>query len=65
MEAYRQRVVDEKRELDDKLEKLGAFLKTTSFDALPTAEQRRLWLQQIFMQLYSTVLGERIAAFPT
>jgi hypothetical protein len=63
MEAYKQRVIDEKTELDTKLNKLAAFLHTTTFDALLPEEQRRLWLQQIFMQQYSTILGERIAAF--
>ena len=63
MEAYQQRVVDEKTELDTKLNKLATFLNTTTFEALPSAEQRRLWLQEIFMRQYSQILGERIGAF--
>jgi hypothetical protein len=62
MEAYQQRVIDEKTELDTKLNKLVTFLNTTTFESLPPAEQRRLWLQQIFMGQYSAILGERIAA---
>ncbi|MCX6921696.1 MAG: hypothetical protein NT154_00525 [Verrucomicrobia bacterium] len=63
MEAYQQRVVDEKTELDTKLTKLTAFLKTTTFQALPDAEQGRMTSQMVAMRSYSDVLGERIAAF--
>lgn len=60
---YQQRVVDEKRELDAKREKLGAFKNTDNFTALPWQEQERLNTQSHLMTAYSAVLGERIAAF--
>jgi hypothetical protein len=61
--AYQDKVTAEKAELDVRLSRLTEFLNTTTFDALPPAEQRRLFLQQVFMGQYSTILGERIAAF--
>ena len=63
MQAFQQRVVDEKAELDEKLSKLDAFVLTGKFDALPNAEQERMQRQQKAMGEYSAVLGERIAAF--
>lgn len=63
MEPHQQRVVDEKAELDGRLEKLLAFGKTDIFKGLPTDEQRRMQRQVICMTDYSEVLGERIHAF--
>jgi hypothetical protein len=63
IEPYQQRVIDEKRELDEKITKLDAFLNTATFDALDDAEQNRMNCQEDYMISYSRVLGERIAAF--
>ena len=60
---HQQRVVDEKRDLDDKREKLGSFKNTELFASLPWQEQERLNTQANIMTMYSAVLGERIAAF--
>ena len=60
---HQQRVVDEKRDLDDKREKLGNFKNTDLFASLPWQEQERLNTQAHIMTMYSEVLGERIAAF--
>lgn len=57
------RVIDEKRELDEKREKLGEFKNTRMFASLPWQEQERLNTQAHIMTMYSAVLGERIAAF--
>lgn len=64
MQPHQQRVVDEKKELDDKLAKLVAFSGTPTYHGLPLAEQLRLHRQAWLMEQYSVVLGERIAAFP-
>ncbi len=65
MAPHQQRVVDEKTELDDKREKLRAFIDGNAiFASLPTDEQHRLQCQDGYMEAYSEVLGERIAAFP-
>lgn len=63
MQPHQQRVVDEKIDLDTKLEKLKAFGKTGIFDGLPTEEKQRLTEQEMHMENYSDVLGRRIAAF--
>jgi hypothetical protein len=60
---YQQRVVDEKTELDDKLSRLKPFLLTEKFSSLPQAERDRMVRQAGAMEDYSTILGERIAAF--
>lgn len=63
LQPHQQRVVDEKRELDERLEKLNAFFRTPAFHGLEGAEQGRLGRQAGIMMQYSAVLAERIAAF--
>lgn len=63
LQPHQQRVIDEKTELDTKLTKLKAFPNTNIFKSLPKEEQDRLGRQVLYMQDYSDVLGERIAAF--
>jgi hypothetical protein len=65
MQPFQQRVVDEKKELDEKLAKLVAFFDTEMFANVPADEQKRLHLQCKTMEQYSTILGQRIAAFTT
>ena len=65
MQPHQQRVVDEKKELDEKLDKLKAFIETNSiFTSLPTDERGRLEKQFDVMAEYSSILSQRIAAFP-
>lgn len=63
MEAYQLRVIQEKKDLDEKLEKLSAFLLNERFLSLPPDEQARLSIQRFCMDGYSKILGERILAF--
>lgn len=63
LQSHQQRVIDEQRDLDEKLGKLGAFFGTPIFAGLDEEERQRLEHQQAAMQEYSTILGERIAAF--
>lgn len=63
MQPHQQRVVDEKTSLDEKIQKLAAFIDTDTFDGLPDDEQDRLERQMVVMNEYSEILGERIAAF--
>ena len=60
---HQERVLVEKVELDLKMDSLGKFFETTLYDALTTAERGRLQRQFAAMQVYSKILGERIAAF--
>ena len=63
MEPHQERVVKEKAELDAKLNKLTAFLESTTFATLPVAEQARLRRQHEYMDAYSSILDDRIANF--
>jgi hypothetical protein len=64
MGDYLKRVIEEKAELDAKRERLTAFISSPSFAKLPTEECNRLRLQQITMDSYSIILGDRIKASP-
>jgi hypothetical protein len=65
MQPHQQRVVDEKKELDEKLDKLKAFIEVNPiFKKLPEDERRRLNRQFDVMAEYSGILSQRIAAFP-
>lgn len=64
MQPYQQRVIQEKAELDTKIQALTAFAKSDAFSqTAPEAEQRRMLRQLVVMQDYSRILGERIDAF--
>jgi len=61
--TFTARVVVEKRELDEKLAKLTAFMDTAVYASLSADERGRLCMQRNAMDQYSSILGERIAAF--
>lgn len=63
MKPYQERVIAEKKELDEKRERLTAFTFTKAFESLDDDEKERLNRQHAIMERYSDVLGERIAAF--
>jgi hypothetical protein len=63
MKDYQQRVVDEKKELDEKMKKLHLFVMSEASKDVPADEFGRLTRQHSLMMEYSRVLGERIAAF--
>ena len=64
MLPHQERVVSEKHDLDEKLNKLKAFIETSpTFKALPEDERGRLNQQFDCMAEYSSILGQRIAAF--
>lgn len=65
MPPHQQRVVEEKAELDERLAKLVAFTRTPIFAGLDSAERCRLDQQAATMAMYSDILGDRIAAFPS
>ena len=66
LQPHQQRVVEEKRELDERLAKLVAFIEnnpTFNSTVLIEAERNRLRRQRVKMEELSQILGERIAAF--
>jgi hypothetical protein len=62
-EPHQVRVFEEKWDLDERLEKLRAFLKAPYFARLDEAEQGRMTKQAEIMGALSEILAERIAAF--
>lgn len=56
-----QRVVAEKAQLDDKIEKLSAFFGTDVFKGLPAKQNELLTAQLSCMREYSGLLAERLA----
>lgn len=63
MLPHQKRVIAEKKELDERGDKLEQFILSEKFKTLPAAEQERMKRQLEIMGEYSEVLGERIAAF--
>jgi hypothetical protein len=60
---HQQRVVQEKKELDEKVVALAKFFTTDTFHNLSANEQTMLHRQIIVMGKYSQILGDRIALF--
>jgi len=63
LKPYQQRVVDEQRELRDKIAKLQKHLASTAFKEHDPVDQALLQQQLGAMDLYSTALQARIARF--
>jgi hypothetical protein len=64
MYPHEERVGAEKRDLDDKLLRLTAFIsKGTLFDVLPEEDKRLMREQRDAMMQYSEALGARISRF--
>lgn len=62
MKAYQVKVIEERRELNEKLDKLVEFLKASD-ELVQPAERDRLLRQRDVMQQYSDILARRIAHF--
>lgn len=63
MQDHQLRVVEEQKELENKLDKLALFLMTKLFRTLDPLEQDRLRRQHEAMFQYNSILKERIKAF--
>ncbi len=63
MELYQARVVDEKRELDERLSRLVSFVRSPAFLRLPQEDRTLLSEQEATMTCYSDVLRRRIERF--
>lgn len=63
MQPHQQRVVDEKSELDSKLQKLESFLGGPIFQSLSNEERVLLVEQSEAMKVYLDILARRIALF--
>jgi hypothetical protein len=64
LEPHQSRVVSEKEDLDDKLEKLNTFIgESHVFPQLGSKDQELLLLQAQAMKEYSEILAKRIERF--
>jgi len=66
MEAWQERVIQEAKELDERIGKLRLYIAgglRSGFGALHVNEQRRLTSQLGYMEGYSNILHERIDEF--
>jgi hypothetical protein len=63
LQPHQQRVVAEKADLDEKINRLDAFLQSTTFNNLEPADQELLSEQVVHMRDYSAVLQLRINRF--
>lgn len=64
MEAYQERVIAEKNELDERATKLSDFIGLSpEFEKIAPEEQERMKVQNDLMWQLSEVLGQRIRNF--
>lgn len=63
MQDWQQRVVEEKMELCQRLEKLRQFRTTAEFAGLEKDDRNLMEQQVAYMQEYVDILGRRIARF--
>ena len=63
MKDWQERVVEEREQLNKKIENLKRFMNACEFCQLSAAEQVRLHRQVDYMTLYSVILRKRIDAF--
>jgi hypothetical protein len=63
MQPYQKQVADEKKELDEKIERLKDFCCEPVFNGLSSEEKAIIERQALLMELYSKALDERIAEF--
>ena len=63
MSPHEDRVLVERRDLGDKLDKLDAFIAGDVFTTLPDEDQSLLKRQADAMRKYENILDQRIARF--
>jgi hypothetical protein len=61
MSDFKTRLLEEKAQLDERLEKLQAFQNSPGFQNIPAIQQALLNIQANAMATYSQILLERIA----
>lgn len=64
MQDYKNRVIEEKKELDERIKKLNVFMKSKDYEKIIGPHERiRLERQLYVMMEYSSILGSRIDNF--
>lgn len=63
-EEYKKHVIEEKKELDERIKKLNVFIKSKDYNKITGPHERiRLERQLYVMMVYSSILGSRINNF--
>ena len=65
LKPHEQRVIEEKRDLSEKIVKLNSFTDGENFGGLPRSQRESLRKQLDIMRQYEQVLHERICLFST
>lgn len=60
MDTFKERLLDERNQLRDKLDKLTPFVKSQKIDDLPDTQQALLIVQESAMRTYLMCLQERL-----
>ncbi len=63
MESYQERVIEEKKELDEKINRLSNFINSDKYNQIDVSGRIRFDRQLAAMQTYSNILNERINTF--
>jgi hypothetical protein len=63
MEIHQHRVINEKSDVDCRIQAMTDFMRLSLFVSLPLQEQDRQRRQLRAMREYSSILAERIEAF--
>ena len=61
MSTFKERLIDEKTQLDEKIEKLEAFTLSENFQKIEAVQMSLLNAQLFAMKTYSQILVERLA----
>lgn len=61
MSTFKERLILEKQELNEKIEKLEAFVESENFSKIEPVQMSLLNAQLFAMKTYSQILVERIA----
>lgn len=64
MLPHQERLIEEKRDLEAKIEKLLAFILDANFDRVPSQEQWLLRQQYLIMKEYADILALRVRLIP-
>jgi transcription termination factor NusB len=60
MNDFINRLIDEKQQLDEKIEKLNSFIRSENFKSIEMVQQSLLQVQLLSMETYSQCLTERL-----
>jgi transcription termination factor NusB len=60
MNDFIDRLIDEKQQLDEKIEKLTTFIHSENFKTIEYVQQSLLQIQLLSMETYSQCLTERL-----